>query len=66
MSEFLSQLEEYIFDIVGLILPGFICLLLVSAPLLLFDFNTVPQEELSQYTNTFNFTYYFKYIETFY
>jgi len=41
MGDFFSKFENFLFDILGLILPGFIFLLLFSAPLMLFNFESV-------------------------
>lgn len=39
MNEVISKIEDYIFDFLGLVLPGFIFLLLTSTPLLIYDYN---------------------------
>lgn len=41
MKDFADKIEDYIFDFLGLVLPGFIFLLLVTTPLLLFDYNKI-------------------------
>lgn len=41
MKDFVERIEDFIFDFLGLILPGFIFILLLSTPLLLFNFNLV-------------------------
>ena len=41
MKEFINKIEDFFFDFLGLILPGFIMILLVSTPLLLLDFKQV-------------------------
>jgi len=41
MKEIVDKIEDYVFDFMGLFLPGFIFLLLVSTPLLLLDYNSI-------------------------
>ncbi|MCL9804600.1 hypothetical protein NAT51_03645 [Flavobacterium amniphilum] len=46
MDEFLSKIENFIFDILGLILPGFIFLGVLVIPLSLVDITQIPCKEL--------------------
>ncbi len=42
MNDFLSKLENFLFDILGLILPGAIFLLILMSPLLVVDLDQMP------------------------
>jgi hypothetical protein len=44
MNDFLSKLENFVFDILGLILPGSIFLLTLMSPLLFVDLSEIPNE----------------------
>ena len=46
MDEFLSKIENFIFDILGLILPGFIFLGVLVIPLALVDITKIPSKDL--------------------
>jgi hypothetical protein len=41
MKELIDKIEDYVFDFLGLVLPGFIFLLLAATPLLLFDYTKI-------------------------
>ena len=41
MKEIIAKIEDYMFDFLGLIMPGFIFLLLLSTPLLVYDYNKI-------------------------
>lgn len=43
MKEFIEKIEDFFFDFLGLILPGFIIVLLIIMPLSLLDFRTIDQ-----------------------
>lgn len=44
MNDFLSKLENFLFDILGLILPGAIFLLILMSPILFVDMDKVPEK----------------------
>jgi hypothetical protein len=44
MSDFLSKIENFLFDILGLVLPGIIFLIIIISPVLLFDSGKVPDK----------------------
>lgn len=46
MNEFLSKIENFIFDILGLILPGFIFLGILVIPLALVDITQIPSKDV--------------------
>lgn len=48
MTDFFSKLENFLFDLLGLALPGLVFLLIVATPLLLFDFSNICYELLQQ------------------
>ena len=47
MSDFFSKIENFLFDILGLILPGAIILLMFISPLLFIDFSKIPTESIN-------------------
>lgn len=44
MSDFFIKIENFLFDILGLVLPGFIFLLLLLLPLVCLDFNSIDKQ----------------------
>jgi hypothetical protein len=49
MKDFVERIEDFIFDFMGLILPGFVFILLISAPLLLFNFDSVSACQIDKF-----------------
>jgi len=47
MNEFLTKIENFIFDILGLILPGFIFLCVLVIPLSLVDITKILSKDLN-------------------
>lgn len=48
MTDFFNKLENFLFDLLGLVLPGLILIIMTVAPLLMFDFNNIPEELLNK------------------
>ncbi|MEP7318647.1 MAG: hypothetical protein ABI921_07890 [Panacibacter sp.] len=46
MSEFLSKIENFLFDILGLVLPGLIFLLILISPTYFLDISKIPKSDI--------------------
>ncbi|UCS93955.1 hypothetical protein KZP23_02660 [Echinicola marina] len=57
MTDFFNKLENFLFDVLGLILPGLILIIIVATPLLMFDFKHITSEQIDHSTllSTFKF-----------